>query len=43
MSKKGKTLKIIKGVLCFVLAFIISFAIGETVSVSWRSNPENIK
>lgn len=43
MSKKGKTLKTIKGVLCFVLAFIICFAIGETVSVSWRSDPKNIK
>lgn len=44
VSKKNndKKMSIGKKILCCILAFVIAFAIGDTISVNWHSNPDNI-
>lgn len=32
-----------KKILCVILAIILAFIVGDTISVNWHSNPDNIK
>ena len=43
METTKKKHKVGKIILSVILIFIIAFAVGDTISVNWHSNPENIK
>ena len=42
-TKKKKKFGVGKKILCVLLAVILAFVVGDTISVNWHSNPKNIK
>lgn len=41
MEKKKTSIG--KKILCVILAILLAFIVGDTISVNWHSNPDNIK